>query len=141
MLNLPPLKLHTAKIDNNNSELVWNFKIKYKIAKNGGKHKVWISRKGNRVKNGINAILQNLLTGLKKIFQKKFRRIYNEAIDLMIMGSEVEDKEGLSDLDKSKEDGCTIVTIDFQALFFSSKSFKNDNINRHFFLDFSTSVS
>ena len=25
----------------------------------------------------------------------KFRRIYNEAIDLMIMGSEVEDKEGL----------------------------------------------
>ena len=25
----------------------------------------------------------------------KFRRIYNEAIDLMIMGSEIEDKEGL----------------------------------------------
>lgn len=25
----------------------------------------------------------------------KFRSIYNEAIDLMIMGSEVEDKEGL----------------------------------------------
>ena len=75
MLNLPPLKLHTAKIDNNNSELMWNFKIKYKIAKNGGKHKVLISRKGNRVKNGINAILQNLLTGLKKIFQKNVYHI------------------------------------------------------------------
>ena len=39
----------------------------------------------------------------------KFRKIYNEAIDLMIMGSEVEDKEGLEQASRDYYDEAELI--------------------------------